>query len=157
MPAAKKTTTRTAKTAAAALDANDTARRIWLAGVGAYGRLFQEAQGQVEKVAGTANEAFDQLVARGEAVEHIVRAKISENEAAQKVAGVVEQISDFRAERRAALEARVETVRKAVGETIAPFNPLALMKTVQTLQTRVDALEAEVARLKRPARKTAKA
>ena len=154
MPAAKKTAPKTAAPAAAT---EDTARRIWLASVGAYGRLFQEAQGQVEKVAGTANEAFDQLVARGEAVEHIVRAKIAENETAQKVAGVVEQIGDFRAERRAALEARVETVRKAVGETIAPFNPLALMKTVQTLQTRVDALEAEVARLKRPARKTAKA
>lgn len=144
---------KTAAKTAAQTPETDIARRIWLAGVGAYGRAFETAQGQFDKLAGTASEAFEQLVARGEALEDMVRVRISDNEAAQKVAGVVEKIEDFRTERRAALEARVESVRKTLGETIAPFNPLALSRQIEALTKRVEALEGKQTK---PARKTAK-
>ena len=73
MPKTKKST---AKAAKLVVD-GDTARKIWLAGVGAYGRMFSETQEAVEKFAGSASEAFDHLVARGEAVEDKVRDRIS--------------------------------------------------------------------------------
>jgi len=123
--------------------AEDVARKIWLAGVGAYGRMFSEATDRVTKATGSANELFEQLVARGEALEDTVRDRLAENEATAKVAGVIGKIQDFRAEQRAALKTRVETVRKAVAGATAPFNPLALAKQVEELTARVEALEAK--------------
>lgn len=123
--------------------AEDMARKIWLAGVGAYGRMFSEASDRVGKAAGSANELFEQLVARGETLEDAVRDRLAENEATAKVAGVIGKIQDFRTEQRAALKSRVETVRKAVDGAIAPFNPLALAKQVEELTARVEALEAK--------------
>lgn len=129
----------------------DVARKIWLAGVGAYGRMFSEAQGQFEKIADTANDMFEQLVERGAKVEDTVRAQISANEPASKVLATVEKVTkqaaDFRAERRAALEARVDTVRKTIGETLAPLNLIGLHNQIEELAAKVDALTAEVAAL----------
>jgi hypothetical protein len=41
-----------------AADAEDVARKIWLAGVGAYGRMFAEATDRVGKAAGSANSSW---------------------------------------------------------------------------------------------------
>jgi polyhydroxyalkanoate synthesis regulator phasin len=133
-----------------AADAEDVARKIWLAGVGAYGRMFAEATDRVGKAAGSANELFEQLVARGEALEESVKERLEANEATQKVAGVITKIQDFRAEQRKALQSRVETIRKAVDHTIAPFNPLALAKQVEELSERVAALEGKARRPAKP-------
>lgn len=132
-----------AKVEAEKAQAEDMARKIWLAGVGAYGRMFSEASDRVGKAAGSANDLFEQLVARGETLEDAVRDRLAENEATAKVAGVITKIQDFRTEQRAALKTRVETVRKAVDGAIAPFNPLALAKQVEELTARVEALEAK--------------
>ncbi|MBL8558300.1 MAG: phasin family protein [Hyphomonadaceae bacterium] len=126
-----------------AAQAEDMARKIWLAGVGAYGRMFAEAGDRVGKAAGSANDLFEQLVARGEALEDAVRDRLEANETTQKVAGVIGKIQDFRAEQRAALKSRVETVRKAVDGAIAPYNPLALARQVEELTARVEALESK--------------
>lgn len=142
------------KTATAA-QAEDMARKIWLAGVGAYGRMFAEAGDRVGKAAGSANELFEQLVARGEALEDVVRDRLESNETTQKVAGVIGKIQDFRAEQRAALKSRVETVRKAVDGAIAPYNPVALAKQVEELSARVEALEAKRVGAKRVVAKAA--
>ncbi|MDX2235568.1 MAG: phasin family protein [Hyphomonadaceae bacterium] len=142
------------KTVVAATEAEDVARKIWLAGVGAYGRMFAEAQDRVEKAAGSAGELFEQLVARGEALEDAVRDRLETVEATQKVAGVIHKIQDFRAEQRAAIKARIETVRKAVDSTIAPYNPLALARQVEELSARVAALEGKTPRRAPTAKKT---
>jgi poly(hydroxyalkanoate) granule-associated protein len=128
----------------------DIARKIWLAGVGAYGRVFTETQGALEKLAGSANETFDQLVANGEKVEDAVRARIAKSgpEVERVVANVSRQMKDLRANRRAALESRIGAVRKTVGDTLAPFNVAALTKSVDKLSSEVDALKSEIARLK---------
>ena len=75
MASAKKTAKKTAAKAAA-VD-TDIARKIWLAGVGAYGRMYSETQGVVTKLAASTSEAFDQLVAQGEEVEDKVRESIA--------------------------------------------------------------------------------
>lgn len=53
----------------------DTARRIWLAGIGAYGRAFTEAQGAIKEVTGKGSEVFDDLVQKGEMIEKVVEYK----------------------------------------------------------------------------------
>ncbi len=139
-------------------DEIDIARKIWLAGVGAYGRVFAETQGALEKLAGTANETFDQLVATGEKTEDAVRARIAKSGGeVEKIIGTVsKQVKGLR-EGRIALDARIGQVRKSVSDTLAPFNVGALAKSVERLSTRVETLSAEVARLKgakaKPARK----
>ncbi|NDD65663.1 MAG: hypothetical protein EBZ36_17060, partial [Acidobacteria bacterium] len=70
----------------------DIARKIWLAGVGAYGRAFTEAHDAAEKLAHGASEAFDQLVAKGELVEDTVRDRIAKAPAGKKVASLMDEV-----------------------------------------------------------------
>lgn len=53
----------------------ETARRIWLAGIGAYGRAFTEAQEALKDVTGKSSEVFDDLVQKGEMIETLVGMK----------------------------------------------------------------------------------
>lgn len=130
----------------------DIARKIWLAGVGAYGRIFTETQGVVEKLASGANEAFDQLVAKGEEVEDAVRTTFVKSEQGEKIVGMVEtaahKVQAFSEERRAALETRIGKVRETVAETLAPLNIMALGQAIEKLSAHVEALTTEVAALK---------
>ncbi|WP_017930987.1 phasin family protein [Robiginitomaculum antarcticum] len=54
---------------------SDTARRIWLAGIGAYGRAFTEAQGAIKDVTGKSSAVFDELVQKGQVFEAVGKAK----------------------------------------------------------------------------------
>ena len=54
---------------------SDTARRIWLAGIGAYGRAYTEAKDAVKDVAGKGSGAFNDLVQKGEMLETVGKAK----------------------------------------------------------------------------------
>jgi len=57
---------------------NDTVRKIWLAGIGAYGRAFAEAKGAVDSLTGKGSEIFDELVQKGEVLEAVGKYKASE-------------------------------------------------------------------------------
>ena len=160
MAQAKKT--KLAKTETKTLFDGDIARKIWLAGVGAYGRAYDEAQGVAEKFAAGANQTFDELVAKGEKMEDTVRDRISKAPAGKKVVTLVadaaKKSKDVTDKRRAALDARIDTVRKSLGETFAPFNLAALGQAVEALTKQVEALTTEVADLKaEKAKKPAKA
>jgi len=137
----------------------DIARKIWLAGVGAYGRAYTEAQDAAEKLAHGASDAFDQLVAKGELVEDTVRDRIAKAPAGKKVASLMEEVTKTSKAQREALEARIGAVRKSLTETLAPFNLAALGEAVQALTVQVESLTEEVAALKaeKPAKKPAKA
>lgn len=54
---------------------SETARRIWLAGIGAYGRAFTEAQEALKDVTGKGSEVFDELVQKGEMLEIVGKVK----------------------------------------------------------------------------------
>lgn len=56
-------------------NSTDTARRIWLAGIGAYGRAFTEAQEAIKDVTGKSSDVFDELVHKGEMLEFVGKAK----------------------------------------------------------------------------------
>lgn len=47
----------------------DLAKNIWLAGLGAYGKAFDEAQGRYEKVSKETTRLFDELVDKGRSLE----------------------------------------------------------------------------------------
>ena len=53
----------------------DMPRKIWLAGVGAYGRVHAETQEAMEKLTHSAADTFEQLVAKGEEIEERVRSR----------------------------------------------------------------------------------
>ncbi len=55
--------------------AGDVARKIWLAGIGAYGRAFSDAQESIAKVSGDTSKYFDDLVQRGEEIEDTVETR----------------------------------------------------------------------------------
>jgi len=54
---------------------SDAARRIWLAGIGAYGRAFSEAQEALKDVTGSTSKVFEELVQKGEVIETAVSMK----------------------------------------------------------------------------------
>lgn len=58
---------------------SDTARRIWLAGIGAYGKAFEEGVGALRglggSVSGTTSEAFESLAEKGESIENAAKMK----------------------------------------------------------------------------------
>ncbi len=130
----------------------DIARKIWLAGVGAYGRILAETQGAVEKFAATANETFDELVAKGEEVEDSVRKSLAKSPQVEKMTHAVEtatnKLTSYTDEQRAALESRLEKVRETVAGAMAPWNLPAVGQALEKLSTQVEALTQEVSALK---------
>ncbi|MEL7109319.1 MAG: hypothetical protein AAGL99_08625 [Pseudomonadota bacterium] len=144
----------------------DVAHKIWLAGVGAYGKAYDAASEGVGKVSGQGEVLFDDLVARGEEIESDVRARLSSNTAiakmteqmnrvaaeATKVRGRVadatteatDAMTKFQAEQRERLEARMERMREALG--LKQFSLKA--KKAEKLHTKLDELEEQVADLR---------
>ncbi|MEL7042747.1 MAG: hypothetical protein AAGL90_14570 [Pseudomonadota bacterium] len=143
----------------------DVAHKIWLAGVGAYGKAYDVAAEGVGKVSGQGEVLFDDLVARGEEIENDVRARLSSNSAiarmseqmnrvaeeAAKVRGRVvdategasDAVSKFQTEQRERLEARMERMRDALG--LKQFSLKA--KKAEKLHSKLDELEEQVADL----------
>lgn len=102
-------------------EAEDFARKIWLAGLGAYGKSFDEAQGRYEKLSVEASKVFDELVDKGETLE---------TEAKDK----------FKAKTN--VEERVAEVRKKLG-----LDKPSADEKVEELSAKIDALTEAVAKL----------
>lgn len=54
------------------------AKQIWLAGLGAYGRSFDEIQNRYEKMNSESQKLFDELVARGEKLQADAEEKLQD-------------------------------------------------------------------------------
>ncbi|GAA6185082.1 MULTISPECIES: phasin family protein [Alteromonadaceae] len=102
-------------------DAEDFARKIWLAGLGAYGKSFDEAQGQYEKLTSEAGKVFEELVEKGEVLETEAKAKIKA---------------------KTNVEERVTEVRKKLG-----LDSSSSEDKVEELSAKIDALTDAVAKL----------
>lgn len=73
--------------------AEETARKIWLAGLGAYGKSMDTVQGQYDKLNADGNRYFNELVAKGEALESETKEKIKEKTAVdQRIADVRQKL-----------------------------------------------------------------
>jgi hypothetical protein len=130
----------------------DIARKIWLAGLGAYGRIAAETLGVVEKMSTSAHDTFEQLVSQGVEVEEKVKASLAKAPQTETVTQAMETAASrarsFTEESRLAVETSLAKMREAVAETLAPWNLPALGQAVEALTARVDALALEVAALK---------
>ncbi|MEL7032475.1 MAG: hypothetical protein AAGL97_07605 [Pseudomonadota bacterium] len=144
----------------------DVAHKIWLAGVGAYGKAYDAATEGVGKVSGQGEVLFEDLVARGEEIESDVRARLSSNTAIAKMTEQMDRVAEeaskvrsrvveatseatdavtkFQTEQRERLEARMERMREALG--LKQFSLKA--KKAEKLHSKLDDLEEQVADLR---------
>jgi polyhydroxyalkanoate synthesis regulator phasin len=111
-----------------AATAEDMARKVWLAGLGAYGKGYEEVKGRFETLSTDSNKLFDELVVKGEKLETEGKGRVEEVKT--KVVSKTE------------LEARIETVRTTLG-----FNNTDSDKKIEELSDKIDALTAAVAKL----------
>jgi polyhydroxyalkanoate synthesis regulator phasin len=102
-------------------EAEEFARKIWLAGLGAYGKSFDEAQGRYEKISVDASKMFDELVVKGSKIETEAKDKF--------------QVKDK-------VETRVAEVRKKLG-----LDKVSADEKVEELSAKIDALTDAVAKL----------
>ncbi|MFT7374263.1 MAG: polyhydroxyalkanoate synthesis regulator phasin [Oleiphilaceae bacterium] len=118
--------------------AEEMARKIWLAGLGAYGKGYEEVKGRFESLSTDSNKLFDELVVKGEKLE--VEGK-----------DLVKQVKvDVLA--KTELESRIETVRSKLGFSKAADNNET---KIEDLSSKIDALTAAVAKLATPTAKKA--
>ena len=101
--------------------AEQVARKIWLAGLGAYGRSYEEIQNQYEKLNDETNRYFEELVAKGEKLESSTKKKIK---------------------KQASVEKGVEKVRKTFSRDTSDIDA-----KINELSAKVDALTVAVSKL----------
>jgi hypothetical protein len=122
--------------------ASEIAKNIWLAGVGAYGKAVDEAQGRLER-AMEPPKLFRDLVKAGSALEEDARSALEASSAAKS--SVEQRISRVRENFHMQRPARIEDIA-------------ALQKKVDHLSRKVDqlakALAAQGVSAKTPAKKT---
>lgn len=111
--------------------AEDLARKIWLAGIGAYGKGFDEAQGQYEKLNTEATKLFSELVNKGEKLE---------GEAKEKLQAETTNIKN-------SVEARVADVRSKLGLDKEDSNEKDSDQKIEELSAKIDALTEAVAKM----------
>ena len=123
----------------------ETARRIWLAGIGAYGRAFTEAQEALKDVTGKGSEIFEDLVQKGQVIEKVVEVK-------------GKKVMDKAAVPNFDLDERIKAMRSRLsggGDVDAGFEDR--LSVVEAKIDRILALlEPAKPKAKRPAKKTAK-
>ena len=105
----------------------ESARRIWLAGIGAYGRAFTEAQEVLKDVTGKSSEVFDELVQKGEMLEMVGKAK--GKEALEKAQIPSFDMPDFD------LDDRIKAMRSRLSGAAKPADK------VYHLEDRLEAIE----------------
>ncbi len=109
-------------------NAEEMARKVWLAGLGAYGKGLTEVKGRFDTLAAESNVLFNELVAKGEALE--AQGKVKLQETKEKVSAKVE------------LETRIEAVRAKLG-----LNKTDADEQIEVLSAKIDALTDAVAKL----------
>ena len=106
---------------------SDIARNIWLAGLGAYGRAFDEAMNRYEQASKDTPKLFMELVKRGEQLETTTRNKVIPKELSRPASS---------------LEERLRRVRQNLG-----LGTLVARQDIDRLEQKLDALEAKMDRL----------
>lgn len=111
-----------------AATAEEMARKVWLAGLGAYGKGYEELAGRFDSLSAESNKLFDELVSKGEKLEA---------EGKEKVESVKNEVAA-----KTELESRIEAVRSKLG-----LNASDSDQKIEELSAKIDALTAAVALL----------
>ena len=153
-------------------DLKDMARKIWLAGLGAYGKAFSEGREMFRKASAQSSDVFDDLVKRGEELEGEVDGK-----ARAVMDDVKAQVSDLNLDERIAkmrtrikregkaaakdMESRMEAVEEKIEELLRELKggtkpkPAPKRTTTKTTTKKTPAKKAKAPAKKAPAKKTA--
>lgn len=107
--------------------ASELAKNIWLAGLGAYGRAYDDAQEVVEKASKESPRLFKELVDKGNKLEAQAREKLGDVSSIGKTASIEERISKMRAS-------------LGFGHTASADDIERLEKKLDALSKKVDAL-----------------
>jgi len=107
--------------------ASDIAKSIWLAGLGAYGKAFDEAHEHYEKVSKDTAHVFDELVAKGKKIDAATSGKLS----------------SLRETTAASLEDRIAKVRQSLG--FGQISTEDLAKRIDDLDVKLDLIIATLA------------
>lgn len=123
----------------------DIARKIWLAGIGAYGRAVGDATEAYAKMGRETTKIFEDLVGKGEELEG-------------KVAGVAKAyVPEFAEKQRAQVEDRMERMKAALGISEATADQQEHIERIEerldTLEQKIDAILAAVSKPKPAPRK----
>ena len=108
--------------------AEEMARKIWLAGLGAYGKGYEEVKGRIETLSTDTNKLFGELVVKGEKLE---------TEGKDKVKQVKDDVLE-----KTEVEARIEAVRSKLG-----FGKSDEEAKIEELSAKIDQLTAAIAKL----------
>lgn len=94
-----------------------TARKIWLAGLGAYGKSLEDAHERIDKASQDASRFFHDLVDKGQSIEDGGRTRIRErlSEARGRIDEVRERISSARGRQDGAADDDTRSVEDMIG------------------------------------------
>lgn len=105
-------------------EAEEFARKIWLAGLGAYGKSIDEAQGRYEQLSADTQKVFEDLVVKGEALESDAKGKFKQttSEVEDRVADVRKKLgldNDNADSKVEELSAKIDALTEAVAKLAA--------------------------------------
>lgn len=127
----------------------ETAYKIWLAGVGAYGKAYDTAVAGANVLNKQSAEMFEDLVKRGAEIESDVRSRLAADErvtgATKRVSKTIETVRDMQVQARDQFEARFDRMRDLLGVK-------GLGSVRETVARQIDKLEEEVASVTSKAR-----
>lgn len=97
----------------------DMAHKIWLAGVGAYGKAYDNARDSANNVNAQSTELFEELVKRGEEIEGDVVSRLKSDDrvskATEQVQKAVDTARDLQDQARSQFDVRMERMRDVLG------------------------------------------
>ncbi|WP_298913429.1 phasin family protein [uncultured Algimonas sp.] len=115
---------------------SDMARRIWLAGIGAYGKAFEEGRDMVrglsENLSDRTSDTFETLAEKGEKIE--TAAKVQGAKLAGRASGLTEELQST-----LAIDERIAAMRERLSGNAEDRHDV--------IETRLDAIEAKLDKL----------
>ncbi|MEL6377323.1 MAG: phasin family protein [Pseudomonadota bacterium] len=128
----------------------EVAHKIWLAGLGAYGRAFSEAVENAQKLNEGTSELFEDLVQRGTEIETEMKDRISANDRVKQATDSVGKVTEsvgkvtetavrLQREQRERFEARMQRMRALLG--------FGGDEKAEELSEKLDRIEDEIASL----------
>ena len=99
------------------------AKQVWFAGIGVYGRGYDELSEQYQKSTASSQKFIEELVSRGEQVQASAESKINSG--------------------RASIEGRIDSVKSSIPKPTLPFFGEIIGKITE-VETKIDGLAKEV-------------
>ena len=107
----------------------DIARRIWLAGIGAYGKAFEEGKDTLKGLTGGTSGVFDDLAAKGEKIQQAAMVK------GAQLAGKASELKD-----EIAAEDRINAMRERLLGGGSSDRMDAVEARLASIESKLDAL-----------------